>query len=366
MKQRLLLFTLLFFICLFSFSAESGNAYTLIQRSTAVKDSIVIQDKFLSSAYLCITMPDVLSSNFNSSLDLEKSILNISYKTPETDFLRESFVDFNSPIFVMRVSSSKKQLLNFTLNYSANSICTIITEGGELIQSNFGYEIKHASSAAIYFSMQAVDAQYSDAISKISNLPYNKVKKLHIAAFEEQTKNYFLRLPKSAKVDMFQFNEARHVKLLRKLSKDLWNGFYVPDDSAPVSFDFDASTDSSIVSKLVDFSNGMIDILPHLPTAWAKSGRIVGIEGPGGFKVSVVWAAGKIKTLVIRSSKGGNCRLRVPHEIDACHCLGLHEAQGLNPNSAFFAESLSIPISTTTQTFDFETYPDQVIVITGK
>jgi alpha-L-fucosidase 2 len=54
----------------------------------------------------------------------------------------------------------------------------------------------------------------------------------------------------------------------------------------------------------------------RLPEVWKKNGNITGLRARGGFElVSMEWKNGKVVKAVIRSTLGGNLRLRVPNEM---------------------------------------------------
>ena len=57
-----------------------------------------------------------------------------------------------------------------------------------------------------------------------------------------------------------------------------------------------------------------MNILPALPDDWA-SGEIKGLKAQGGFEVDISWKYKKITNLAIRSSLGGNCRLKVSNAL---------------------------------------------------
>jgi alpha-L-fucosidase 2 len=65
---------------------------------------------------------------------------------------------------------------------------------------------------------------------------------------------------------------------------------------------------------LLQSHDGAIYLLPALPDEW-KDGSISGLMARGGFKVDIRWTNHKIVKLVIHSSIGGNCRLRVNQQL---------------------------------------------------
>jgi alpha-L-fucosidase 2 len=77
--------------------------------------------------------------------------------------------------------------------------------------------------------------------------------------------------------------------------------------------------------------NGFIDILPALPDEW-KNGSISGLKTYGGFEVSIIWENNKAKEITIKSGLGGNCRIRLPNEMQLSGNTELKKAEGKNPN----------------------------------
>ncbi len=62
---------------------------------------------------------------------------------------------------------------------------------------------------------------------------------------------------------------------------------------------------------LVQTNDDAIQLLPALPDAW-PSGSISGLRAKGGFEiVDLQWVNGKVVKVVVKSSLGGNLRLRV-------------------------------------------------------
>jgi alpha-L-fucosidase 2 len=77
--------------------------------------------------------------------------------------------------------------------------------------------------------------------------------------------------------------------------------------------------------------DGSVNLLPALPDAWKAEGEVKGLKTRGGFEiVDLRWKEGKIVKLIIKSSLGGNLRLRLPEPLK-----GYKKARGINPNPMF-------------------------------
>ncbi len=94
-------------------------------------------------------------------------------------------------------------------------------------------------------------------------------------------------------------------------------------------------------------------LLPALLDAWS-SGQVSGLGARGGFEImSMDWQGGTISKLVIRSTLGGNCRIRVPNALKASGGPALTRASGTNPNPFF--QSMPVVGTQPTQVYDFPT-----------
>jgi alpha-L-fucosidase 2 len=69
---------------------------------------------------------------------------------------------------------------------------------------------------------------------------------------------------------------------------------------------------AGIAEMLIQSHDGAVDILPALPKVWTN-GSITGLKARGGFVVDIEWKEGKVTHLVIKSSKEGVCKLRLPN-----------------------------------------------------
>lgn len=162
-----------------------------------------------------------------------------------------------------------------------------------------------------------------------------------------------------------RLNDGNHAyKLLRELLKltgdsstDYANagGTYPNLFCAHPPFQIDGNFGgiSGMGEMLLQSHLGEVWLLPALPDAWSN-GQVRGLRARGGFEiVSMDWQDGHIRKLVISSTLGGNCRIRVPNALKASGGTALTRASGTNPNPFF--QSMPVVGNSPTPVYDIPT-----------
>lgn len=112
------------------------------------------------------------------------------------------------------------------------------------------------------------------------------------------------------------------------------------DAHPPFQIDGNFGCTSGIAEMLLQSHDGAIHLLPALPDAW-KNGTVTGLKARGGFEIDIQWKNGEIMTAKIKSSQGGNCRLRSFVPLKG---KGLTKAGGQNPNVFFRTPDVAKPL----------------------
>ena len=117
------------------------------------------------------------------------------------------------------------------------------------------------------------------------------------------------------------------------------------DAHPPFQIDGNFGCTSGITEMLMQSADGDIQLLPALPDVWQAEGSISGLRARGGFEITdMKWKDGKVIQVSIKSTLGGNLRLRVFNKIRLSNGTDLKEATGENENIFFHVEKTATPI----------------------
>jgi len=110
------------------------------------------------------------------------------------------------------------------------------------------------------------------------------------------------------------------------------------DAHPPFQIDGNFGCTSGITEMLMQSADESLQLLPALPDVW-QAGTISGLRARGGFEVvSMQWKNAKLIKVIIKSTLGGNLRLRVPNELQLSDGSSLKKAVGKNTSSFYQTE----------------------------
>lgn len=117
------------------------------------------------------------------------------------------------------------------------------------------------------------------------------------------------------------------------------------DAHPPFQIDGNFGCTSGITEMLMQSADGAVHFLPALPDVWKEKGSITGLRALGGFEViNMEWESGKLIKLTIKSTLGGNLRIRVPNKIQIENSSTLKKAVGENPNPFYHTAIITNPV----------------------
>jgi alpha-L-fucosidase 2 len=145
------------------------------------------------------------------------------------------------------------------------------------------------------------------------------------------------------------------------------------DAHAPFQIDGNFGCTSGITEMLMQSADGDVQLLPAVPDVWQASGSVSGLKARGGFElVNMEWKDGKLVKATLKSTLGGNLRLRAPNAMKLNTGAALKTASGQNANPFYYVEktpdavvspkaTITPPQIQETVLYDIATKPGQVV-----
>jgi alpha-L-fucosidase 2 len=116
------------------------------------------------------------------------------------------------------------------------------------------------------------------------------------------------------------------------------------DAHPPFQIDGNFGCTSGITEMIMQSADGTLHLLPALPDSW-QTGSVSGLRARGGFEIlSMQWKNARLVKVIVKSTIGGNLRLRVPNALRLLDGNLLKKAAGKNSNVFYQTERTPAPI----------------------
>jgi alpha-L-fucosidase 2 len=79
----------------------------------------------------------------------------------------------------------------------------------------------------------------------------------------------------------------------------------------PLQIDGNYGIAAAMLEQLVQSRSGEVELLPALPTAWAKGGSVRGVRAHDGLRVNLQWREGRVVKWTLEAAQPTSVRVRV-------------------------------------------------------
>ena len=116
------------------------------------------------------------------------------------------------------------------------------------------------------------------------------------------------------------------------------------DAHPPFQIDGNFGFTSGLTEMLVQSHDGAIHLIPALPDVW-KDGNVKGLRARGGFEITAMeWENGEVIKVIVKSTKGGNCRIRSYNELVFADKKAITLASDVNENPFYQIPTIKKPM----------------------
>lgn len=141
------------------------------------------------------------------------------------------------------------------------------------------------------------------------------------------------------------------------------------DAHPPFQIDGNFGCAAGVAEMMLQSHDGAVHVLPAVPDRW-KDGKVSGLVARGGFVVDIEWKDGAVAVLKVRSTLGGNLRIRTADELVMKNGSTLAVAEGTNPNPYYAVPEVAEPLVSEKAVLDVqpmaETWLYDIPTVAGK